>query len=158
MKRKSSAMLTTQATATKYIGRVESPNPRKIEAMILYAMMKGMPAKHTVRYWAVPSTASGGVSIRLTMALRPQSSAPVVSTASRANSVTVLPMTEAARVVSCEPTALAVSTVVPMARPMMTTVTKCKTWAPIDTAVMVLTSQYRPITNRSVSPYSICRK
>ena len=42
-------MLTTQATAMKYMGFLLSPRPRKIEAMMLYAVMNGIPIKQTVR-------------------------------------------------------------------------------------------------------------
>ena len=47
--RKSSPMLAAQATAMKYIGLFESPSPRKIDAMMLYAVMQGMPMKQIVR-------------------------------------------------------------------------------------------------------------
>lgn len=39
----------------------ESPNPLKMELMILYAVIKGIPAKHMVKYAVVPSTACCGV-------------------------------------------------------------------------------------------------
>ena len=38
-----------QATAIKYIGVLESPIPRKIELMMLYAVMKGIPIKQIVK-------------------------------------------------------------------------------------------------------------
>lgn len=38
-----------QATAIKYIGLLESPSPRKIDAMILYAVMHGTPIKQMIR-------------------------------------------------------------------------------------------------------------
>ena len=39
----------TQAQAMKYMGLLLSPRPRKIEAMMLYAVMNGIPIKQTVR-------------------------------------------------------------------------------------------------------------
>ena len=42
-------MLAAQATAMKYMGLLESPRPRKIELMILYAEMNGMPMKQMAR-------------------------------------------------------------------------------------------------------------
>ena len=39
MKRISSAILAAQATAIKYIGLLESPKPRKMELMMLYACL-----------------------------------------------------------------------------------------------------------------------
>ena len=53
----------THATAMKYIGRRESPIPRKMELMMLYAVINGIPRKQTRRYDTVPSTASAGVAI-----------------------------------------------------------------------------------------------
>ena len=42
-------MLAAQATAIKYIGLRESPSPRKMDAIILYAVIQGMPMKQMVR-------------------------------------------------------------------------------------------------------------
>ena len=42
-------MLAAQAAAMKYMGLLLSPSPRKMEEMMLYAVMKGMPKKHMVR-------------------------------------------------------------------------------------------------------------
>ena len=42
-------MFATQATAMKYIGLLESPIPRKMELIMLYAVIKGMPIKQIVR-------------------------------------------------------------------------------------------------------------
>ena len=42
-------MLMIQAAITKYIGLFESPSPRKIEAITLYAVIAGMPAKQIKR-------------------------------------------------------------------------------------------------------------
>ena len=53
-------MLAAQATATKYMGLLESPSPRKMELMMLYAVIKGMPIKQMVRYWTVPLHRLGG--------------------------------------------------------------------------------------------------
>ena len=50
------------------------------------------------------------------------------------------------------PIALAIRTVVPIARPMMTTVNICIICAPLDTAVVLATSQYCPMTNKSANP------
>ena len=42
-------ILKKHATAIKYIGLLESPRPLKIELMILYAVIKGIPAKQIIR-------------------------------------------------------------------------------------------------------------
>ena len=49
MKKTSSAIFAAQAIATKTIGLLLSPMPRKIELMMLYAVIHGMPMKQTVR-------------------------------------------------------------------------------------------------------------
>ena len=62
-------MLTIHATATKYIGLLESPAPLKILLITLYAIIKGNPIKHIYRYSLASVTASGGVDITLTIPL-----------------------------------------------------------------------------------------
>lgn len=37
------------AIAIKYMGLLESPSPRKMELIILYAVINGIPIKHIVR-------------------------------------------------------------------------------------------------------------
>lgn len=76
----------------------------------------------------------------------------VVMIATMVNSVNVLPMVLAAFSLSPAPIALAIRTVVPIARPMMTTVNICIICAPLDTAVVLATSQYCPMTNKSANP------
>ena len=44
----SPATLTAQAIATKYIGVLESPKPRRIPAITLKAIIKGSPAEQIV--------------------------------------------------------------------------------------------------------------
>ena len=45
------------------------------------------------------------------------------------------------------------STVTPMARPVMTTVTVCTTWLPVETAEMSAAAPNFPTTCRSTAPY-----
>ena len=59
--------MAAQATAIKYMGLLLSPMPRKIELIMLYAVIKGMPIKQMVRYAAVPPMASVGVDIAKTI-------------------------------------------------------------------------------------------
>ena len=49
MNMKSSAMFAAQATAMNIIGLFESPRPRKMALMMLYAVINGMPMKQIVR-------------------------------------------------------------------------------------------------------------
>ena len=42
-------MFAAHAIAIKYIGLLLSPIPRKIELIILYAVINGIPTKHIVR-------------------------------------------------------------------------------------------------------------
>ena len=64
----------------------------------------------------------------------------------------VLPAALAALPRSPAPMLRLMVTVVPMARPTMTTVSMCITWDPTDTAVMAAASQYCPVMNRSAMP------
>ena len=89
----------------KYMGLLLSPMPRKMLLMMLYAVINGMPIKHTVRYRAVPSTASAGVDITETMGSTSSTSAAVSTTETSMNSVTVLPMAAEACFLSPAPTA-----------------------------------------------------
>ena len=86
------------------------------------------------------------------MPLLAANSMAVVMIATMVNSVNVLPMFLAAFSLSPAPIALAIRTVVPIARPMMTTVNICIICAPLDTAVVPATSQYCPMTNKSANP------
>ena len=151
-------MLAAQATATKYIGLFESPSPRKIELMTLYAVMKGIPAKQMVRYCTAPSAASGGVDIAATMGRTSASSAAVSTAATAMNSAALLPMARAARSFSPAPTARPMAMVAPMASPTIMTVSMCITWLPMDTAVMSAVPLNCPMMNRSAIPYSVCKK
>ena len=42
-------MFAAHAMAMKYIGRLESPRPRKMDAMMLYAVISGTPRKQMRR-------------------------------------------------------------------------------------------------------------
>lgn len=42
-------MFAAHAMAMKYIGRFESPRPRKMDAMMLYAVISGTPRKQMRR-------------------------------------------------------------------------------------------------------------
>ena len=65
--------------AMKNIGVLLSPIPRKMEAMTLYAVMNGIPIKHTVRYEAVPSMAFSGVDIAETTGSSNRSKSAVIA-------------------------------------------------------------------------------
>ena len=101
--------------------------PRKMALRILYAVMNGIPRKHTVRYAAVPSAASAGVDMTATMGHTSATSKTVSTTATPANRVTVLPLARVACARLPPPTACATCTVVPMASPTSTTVSICIT-------------------------------
>ena len=151
-------MLAAQATATKYMGLLESPSPRKMELMMLYAVIKGMPIKQMVRYWTVPSTASAGVDMTAAMGRTSASSAAVSTRDTAMNRVTLLPTARAARSCSWPPTARPMVMVAPMASPTIMTVSMCITWLPMDTAVMSAVPLNCPMMNRSAMPYKVCRK
>ena len=91
-------------------------------------------------------TAVAGVSITPTIHPLKHSSTTISTMAMIANMVIVLPTMIRALGLSFAPTARAVRTVVPMASPMSTTVTIYITCAPFDTAVVLSTSQYCPMT------------
>ena len=59
---------------------------------MLYAVIKGMPIKHTVRYETVPETASSGVDMTDTIPRTEKRRIPVRTSDKTINSVTVLPM------------------------------------------------------------------
>lgn len=145
-------MFAAQATAMKYMGLLLSPMPRKMLLMMLYAVINGMPIKHTVRYRAVPSTASAGVDITETMGSTSSTSAAVSTTETSMNSVTVFPTQADMRFLSPAPTARPIDTVVPIASPTIMTVSMCMTWLPTETAVVDATPSYWPIINKSASP------
>ena len=85
-------MFTAHATAMKYIGRLESPRPRKTDAMMLYAVISGTPRKQMRRYATVPDTASAGVDMTAAIGRASASSSPVTATLSTRNSVIALPV------------------------------------------------------------------
>ena len=140
------------ATAIKYIGLLLSPIPRKIELIILYAVINGIPTKHMVRYAAVPSAASAGVDIAATIARTDRSKTTVITTETAINNVTVLPTLRDALLRSPLPTACAMLTVVPIASPTIITVSICMTCEPTDTAVVAATPSNCPIMNKSAIP------
>ena len=82
-----------------------------------------------------------------------RASSTAVSTRDKAiKRVTVLPMLEAAIFRSDAPTAWAMDTVEPMARPTIMTVSICMTWEPMDTAVVLATPSNCPMINKSAMP------
>ena len=81
-------MFAAQATAMNIIGLFESPRPRKMELMMLYAVMNGIPMKQIVRYARVPSAASAGVDITETMGFTSTSSTAISTSATVRNSTT----------------------------------------------------------------------
>ena len=84
----------------------------------------------------MPATAASGVDISATMGFTHTSSSAMAATATAMNSVMVLPTMAEVRLPSPAPTARAMDTVVPMARPTIITVSICITWLPTDTAVI----------------------
>ena len=142
----------------KIIGLLESPNPRKIELMMLYAVMKGIPIKQIRRYAMVPETASAGTDMTRVIGLTRNSSPTVNTTETDRKSVMVLPIAREACFLLPAPTACPIITVPPIARPTIITVSICITWLPIETAVVLSTPLNCPIMNRSAIPYSVCKK
>ena len=136
----------------KYIGLLESPRPLNTELMTLYAVMNGIPAKHIVRYAAVPKTASSGVDITITTGFTRHISSIVKGMDIAMKSVAVLPITSDAFFLSPAPTACPIFTVAPMASPTIITVSMCITWLPTETAVVPATPSNCPIMNRSAIP------
>ena len=120
-------MLAAQATATKYMGLLESPSPRNMALMILYAVTNGMPRKQIVKYCFVPATAADGVAISAVIGPVRNSSPAVRQTDSPINRVTVLPIWAAAFSALPAPTSFAMHTVAPMASPTIMTVSICMT-------------------------------
>ena len=76
----------------KYIGLLLSPKPLKIELIILYAVINGIPRKQIVRYLTAPSTASAGVETAFTIGFTTSTKAAVRTKESAIKSVTVLPI------------------------------------------------------------------
>ena len=111
-----------------------------------------MPIKQMVRYSMVPDTAASGVDIIVTTGRTKIRSATVRTTDRHINSVTVLPIPEAAFSLSPAPTACPMETVDPMASPTIMTVSICITWEPMDTAVVLATPSNWPMINRSAIP------
>ena len=151
-------MFAAHATAMKYIGLRESPMPRNIELITLYAVMNGMPMKQTVRYARAPSAASAGVDMTETIGEVSASSSAVSTSETPTKSTAVFPMYPAARSRRLPPTDCPTQTVVPIASPTIITVSMCMTCEPIETAVVSETVPYLPIISRSAIPYSVCRK
>ena len=79
-------------------------------------------------------------------------STTVSASESAMNSVTVLPIAQAARARSPPPTARPIATVEPIARPTIMTVSMCITCEPIATAVMSATPRNCPVMKRSAIP------
>ena len=136
----------------KYIGLLLSPMPRKMELMMLYAVIKGIPRKQMVRYATVPSTASAGVDITPTIGRTRSSSTTVSTMESPKKSVTVLPTFSEICLWFLPPTARAMLTVVPIASPTSITVSMCITCEPMETAVVLATPSNCPMMNKSAMP------
>ena len=134
------------------MGLLLSPSPRKIELMMLYAVMNGMPRKQMVRYAAVPPTASSGVDMTAAMGRTSSRRRTVSVTETAIKSSTVFPMSCAACFRFSAPTACAMLTVVPIASPTIITVSICMTCEPMETAVVLATPSNCPMINRSAIP------
>ena len=113
--------------AIKYIGLLESPIPLKIELIMLYAVIKGIPRKQILKYIAVPAAASCGVDMTLTMPFTEKNKTIVNTIESIINNVTVFPVSAAALFLSLAPIACPILTVAPIARPTIITVSMCIT-------------------------------
>ena len=131
--------MAAQATAIKYMGLLLSPIPRKIELIMLYAVIKGMPIKQMVRHAAVPPMASVGVDIAETIGRTSTSKTAISVMDTAIKSVTVLPTSFAAWLRSHAPMACPMLTVVPIASPTIITVSMCMTCEPMETAVVLAT-------------------
>ena len=121
-------------------------------AMMLYAVMQGMPMKQMVRYARVPATASAGVDMMAVMGPSSPASSPASAAESTRNSTAPLPMVLPARRFSPAPTAWPMPTVIPIASPTSMTVTMCMTWLPMDTAIVPATPSNWPMMSRSAMP------
>ena len=126
--------------------------------MILYAVINGIPIKQIVRYRIVPSTASAGVDITLTIGLTAAINTTINTRAIPMNMVTVFPIASDAFLQSFAPMQRPIITVAPIASPTSMTVSICMIWLPIDTAVVLLTRPNCPTINKSAIPYSVCKK
>ena len=120
----------------KYIGLWESPSPRKIALITLYAVINGIPRKQTNRYCLVPATASAGIPIRVTIGFTRNTRTAMTTTDIPMKNVTVLPIEAEAASSFPAPTLLPIVTVVPIASPTMITVSICITCPPLETAVI----------------------
>ena len=114
--------------------------------------MNGMPRKQMVRYRTVPETASAGVDMTAVMRCTSKSKTTVSRAEIPPKSVTVLPTARAALFSSPAPTACAMVTLVPMARPTSITVSMCMTCEPMETAVVAATGSNWPTMKRSAMP------
>ena len=119
---------------------------------MLYAVINGIPIKQIVRYVTVPFTASAGVDITDTMGCTSISNNAIPTTATPMNKTMVLPTAFDACFLLSPPTACAILTVVPIARPTIITVIICMICEPTDTAVVLATPSYCPIINKSAIP------
>lgn len=89
--------------------------------------MKGIPRKQRVRYSTVPGTASAGVCISAASGWTRKVSPAARTILDPRKKVTVFPVIQAVCSRLPPPTAWAMDTVVPMARPTSITVTICIT-------------------------------
>jgi hypothetical protein len=144
--------------AIKYIGLLESPIPRKIELIMLYPVINGIPIMQIVRYVTVSENASGGVNIIAAIGFTAMSNTIMIMTDKDINRVIVFPMADDASSCFPAPTARPISTVAPIARPTIMTVIICITWLATETAVILSTPLNCPTINRSAIPYSVWRK
>ena len=91
----------------------------------LYAVMKGMPMKHILRYTAVPSTASSGVDVTWTMASARKYRITAATTESDMKRTAEFPIPQEMFFLFPAPTACPMLTVVPIASPTIMTVSIC---------------------------------
>ena len=93
---RSPTIFTTHAMATNTSGIFESPRPRSIPLITLYATIKTIPAEHTATYRTVEENASSGAFIRCANGRASKSMRTVSTAASATKSSTDVPTARAA--------------------------------------------------------------
>ncbi len=118
--------------------------------------MNTAPAEQIRTYSTVPSKASAGACISTASWGAASSSAAVATTATTRNRQMPLPTACPASSGLPSPIFWPSSTVMPMARPVMTMVTVCMIWLPVETAEISAAVPNFPTTCRSTAPYMAC--
>ena len=120
-------------------------------------MMKKMPAPQMRIYWAVRSTASCGACMSTAMVLAKGTIITHSTMEINPNTSTDPPITGPILSLLSSPIACPISTVTPMERPVITNVTRFRTWLPVETPDRPAVVPNLPTTSRSTAPYIACR-